>query len=270
MDASIRGNVALITGGSTGIGRGIALALAQEGVHVAIASRNPEARVAEEIEAYGVRCLLLKADVSREEQVIRMVQDTIAGLGRLDHFVNNTAAHWDEWALQLTTAAWMNSLNTNLSACAWTCREVGRHFVKQGHGSILIVGSTAKYSPTHKEISYRVSKSALYAYMEALAAELAPFGIRVNLLTPGGFPSKLWDKFVAEHGGKQAEDDIAKQIPMRRIGRIEEIGSTAVLLLSDKLSGFTTGSDFVVDGGFHLRPLELFTDEEIRTQSAAF
>jgi NAD(P)-dependent dehydrogenase (short-subunit alcohol dehydrogenase family) len=89
----------------------------------------------------------------------------------------------------------------------------------------------------------------------------------VNLLTPGGFPSKLWDKFVTEHGGKEAEENIAKEVPMRRIGRIEEVGATAVLLLSDKLSGYTTGSDFVVDGGYHLRPLELFTDEEIRRMS---
>jgi NAD(P)-dependent dehydrogenase (short-subunit alcohol dehydrogenase family) len=264
MDAGIRGNVALITGGSTGIGRGIALALAQEGVHIAVASRSPDPQVKAEIEAYGVKCLLLKADVSQEAQIIEMVQQTIAGLGRLDFYVNNAAAHWDEWAMQLTSQAWNNSLQTNLTACALGCREAGRLFIAQGHGSILIIGSTARYAAAHKEIAYRVTKSALYAYMEALAVELAPHGIRVNLITPGGFPSKLFDKFVNDHGGKEAEEAVANQCPLRRIGKVEEIGATAVLLLSDKLSGYTTGSDYVIDGGYHLRPLELFTDQEIR------
>jgi glucose 1-dehydrogenase len=267
MDAGIRGKVALITGGSTGIGRGIALTLAQEGAHVAIASRNPDARIKDEIEKLGVSCLLVRADVSQEDQIVRMFEETVAGLGRLDFYVNNAAAHWDEWAVQLTSKAWMNSIQTNLTACALGCREAARRFISQGHGGILIIGSTAHYAPSHKEISYRVTKSALYAYMEALAVELAPFGIRVNIITPGGFPSKLWDKYVADHGGEAAEHQVTSLTPLRRLGRVEEIGATAVLLLSDKLSSFTTGSDYVIDGGFHLRPLELFTDDEIRQQT---
>jgi NAD(P)-dependent dehydrogenase (short-subunit alcohol dehydrogenase family) len=267
MDTGLHGKIALITGGSTGIGRGIALALAQEGVHVAIASRNPDPKIIEEIEACGVRSLLLKVDVSKEDQVIKMVQDTVSELGGLDLFVNNSAAHWDEWAMQLTSEGWINSVHTNLSACVWGCREAGRYFIAQEYGSILIIGSTAKYTPSHKEISYRVTKTGLYAYMEALAVELAPFGIRVNMLTPGGFPSKLFDKFIQERGGKEAEESLAKVVPLRRIGRIEELGPTAVLLLSDKLSGYTTGADYVVDGGFHLRPLELFNYEQIRNLS---
>ena len=267
MDAGLKGKVALVTGGSTGIGRGIALALAQEGVHVAIASRSPDERIRGEIEKWGVSCLLVKADVSQEGQIMRMFDETVGGLGGLDLYVNNAAAHWDEWALQLTAEAWTKSLQTNLTACALGCREAGRRFVTQGHGSILIIGSTAYYAPAHKEISYRVTKSALYAYMEALAVELAPFGIRVNIITPGGFPSKLWDKFVADHGGPEAEKQVTRVTPLRRLGKPEEIGATAVLLLSDKLSGYTTGADYVVDGGFHLRPLELYSDEEIRQQN---
>ena len=267
MDTGMKDKVALITGGATGIGSGIALALAEEGVHVAVASRNPDPTIFERIEAHGVRSLRLTVDVSREHQVVAMIRQTIDGLGRLDYYVNNVAAHWDEWAMQLTTESWQNSINTNLTSCAWGCREAGRHFVKQGNGSILVIGSTAHVAPAHKEIAYRVTKSALYAYTEALAAELAPFGIRVNILTPGGFPSRLFDQFIADHGGQEAEDSVAAQIPLRRIGRLGEIGPTAVLLLSDKLSGYTTGADFVVDGGYSLRPLELYTDNQIRQQS---
>ena len=269
MDTGMKDKVALITGGSTGIGSGIALALAQEGVHVAVASRNPEPEIFERIEAHGVRSLRLIADVSREDQVVAMIRQTIDGLGRLDYYINNAAAHWDEWAMQLTSESWQKSVTTNLTACAWGCREAGRHFIKQRGGSILIIGSTAHSAPAHKEIAYRVTKSALYAYMEALAAEMAPFGIRVNILTPGGFPSRLFDKFVADHGGQEAEDSVAAEIPLRRIGRLEEIGPTAVLLLSDKLSSYTTGANFVVDGGYSLRPLELYTDEQIRQQSVS-
>lgn len=267
MDAGIKGMKALITGGSTGIGRGIALALAQEGVDIAIASRNPDLSIKSEVEAFGVKCLLLKADVSQEDQVIGMVEQATAGLGGLDFYINNAAAHWDEWAMKLTLNSWMNSIQTNLTACAMGCREAGRRFIAQGHGTILIIGSTARYASAHKEIAYRVTKSALYSYMESLAVELAPFGIRVNLITPGGFPSKLFDKFVADHGGKEAENAVARQCPLRRIGKVEEIGPTAVLLLSDKLSGYTTGADYVIDGGYHLRPLELFTDQDIKKLS---
>lgn len=264
MDAQLKDKVVLITGGGSGIGRGIALALAQEGVHVAVASRNPDPKTIEEIESYGVRTLRLCADVSKEDQVIRMVRETIERLGGLDLYVNNAASHWDEPATKLTTEGWINSINTNLSACVWACREVARHFIAQGHGSILIVGSTAAGHPLYKETSYRVSKTGLRVYMEVLAIELAPFGIRVNIVTPGYFPTGLASSFFQEVGGREKEKALLNTIPLRRPGRVEEIGSAAVFLLSDNLSSFITGADLVVDGGSTLRPLALYSDEDIR------
>lgn len=267
MDTDLVGKIGLITGGSTGVGLGIATALAKEGVHLAIASRNPEQHGLESLSALGTKVLPLSVDVSKEDQVVRMVQETIEGLGGLDLYINNAAAHWDELATQLTSEGWMNSLNTNLSACVWACREVSRHFIRQGHGSILIVGSTAQFHPAHKETGYRVSKTGLRVYMEVLSIELAPFNIRVNMLTPGSFPSKLRSEFLKVRGITDKDPAATRHIPFRRVGKLEEIGPTAALLLSDKLSGFTTGADFVVDGGSHLRPLPLMSDEEIRRQS---
>jgi NAD(P)-dependent dehydrogenase (short-subunit alcohol dehydrogenase family) len=267
MDAGLEDQVVLITGGGSGIGRGIAVALAREGVHVAVASRNPDPEAIEEIESYGVRALRLCADVSREDQVVRMVRETIKGLGRLDLFVNNAAGHWDEPATKLTTEGWMNSINTNLSACVWACREVARHFIDQGHGSILIVGSTAAGHPLYKEASYRVSKTGLKAYMEVLSIELAPFGIRANMVTPGYFPTGLASQFLQEAGGLEMEQTLLSIIPLRRPGRVEEIGSAAVFLLSDELSSYITGAELVVDGGATLRPIAFHSDEEIRDMS---
>ena len=258
LDLGLQGKKALVTGGGTGIGRATALGLAREGADVAIASRNPGPEVIKEIESCGVKGLRLVADVSQEDQVVEMVKDTIEGLGGLDLYVNNSAAHWDEPVTRVTTEGWLNSIHTNLSACIWACREVSRHFIAQQSGSILIIGSAATWNPLYKETGYRVSKSGLVAYMGVLAIELAPFGIRVNMLTPGFFPTA-----VSAHLGAEKMEQVLDGIPLRRAGRPEELAAPAMLLLSDKLSGFTTGAEWVVDGGQTLRPLPFYTDEEI-------
>jgi len=262
MDAGLEGKIALVTGGGSGIGRAIALSLAGEGVHIAVASRNPDRKTLREIKSTGVQTLRLQADVSKEEQVMAMVKQTIDGLGGLDLYINNAAAHWDEPVSKLTTQGWLSTIHTNLSACVWACREVARRFISQGHGSILIVGSTCTHAPLYKEASYRASKAALKAYLGVLAAELAPFGIRANMLTPGFFPTRLSAHLARD---KRAEKLVLETIPLRRAGRPEtDVGPAAVFLLSDQLSGYTTGAELVVDGGFSLRPPPYYSDREIR------
>lgn len=262
MDTGLKDKRALITGGGSGIGRAIALALAGEGAHVAVASRNPDPKTIAEIESLGVRALRLCIDVSKEDQVVRMIEQTIEGLGGLDLYINNAAAHWDEPVTKVTTEGWLNSIHTNLSACVWACRKISKHFIAQDHGSILIVGSTCTHSPLYKETSYRVSKTGLNAYMGVLAVELAQFHIRVNMLTPGFFPTRVSAHLTTD---KKKEKIILDTIPFRRAGSLEkDIGPTAVFLLSDKLNAYTTGSEFVVDGGLSLRPLPYYSDKEIR------
>ncbi len=264
MDLGLKGKTALITGGGGGIGRGIALALAQEGVDVAIASRNPEPATVVGIEALGVRALRLCIDVSQEAEVVKMVAQTVATFGHLDLFVNNSGHHWHEPVTKLTTENWMKTLNTNLSACLWACREVARHMVARHQGSILIVGSTIVFNPGYKESSYRITKTGNKAYAETLALELAPFGIRVNVLTPGVFYTKLastnLDAVLAD---PERKERFLSTIPMRRLGESEECGAAAALLLSDRASPYTTGAELVIDGGFKLRPLTLVTEDEI-------
>lgn len=258
MDTGLANNKALITGGGSGIGRGIALALAAEGVHVAVASRNPSEETIGEIESFGVRAVRIRTDVSREPEVVRMVKEAIKGLGGLDLYVNNAAWTWHEPATRVTSEAWYNTINTNLSACVWACREVAKQMVAQRHGSILIVGSTASLSVQPTETSYRISKTGLIAYMEVLAVELAPYGIRVNMIIPGYYPTRLTGKLAPDY-----ETIIRQAIPLRRSGDTKELGAAAVLLLSDKLSSYTTGSYLIVDGGLHLRPLPFFSDEQL-------
>ncbi|MHB9038219.1 MAG: SDR family NAD(P)-dependent oxidoreductase [Armatimonadota bacterium] len=263
LDLGLQGKKALVTGGGTGIGRAIAVALARECVDVAVASRNPDPEAIREIESHGVKGLRLVADVSKEDQVVKMVEDAIEGLGGLDLYINNSAAHWDEPVTKISSDGWINSINTNLSGCVWACREVSKHFIAQGEGSVLIVGSCATWNPLHKETGYRVSKTGLVAYMGVLAVELAAYRIRINMLTPGFFPTA-----VSAHLGGEKLKQVLDGIPLRRAGKTDELAWPALLLLSDKLSGFTTGAEWVVDGGQTLRPLPFYSDEEIRGMNA--
>lgn len=261
MDSGLAGKRALVTGGGEGIGFGIALALAAEGVNVAIAGRSEHPEALAEIQAHGVQAVGMRADVSREEDVIRMVAEATERLGGLDLYVNNAAGTWHESITHLTSEAWHRTLDTNLTACVLACREVGRRFIAQGAGAILIIGSTAAHTPLYRESSYRASKAGLKAIMEVVAIELAPFGIRVNLLTPGGAMTRLVEKLPA------SQTD-GREVPMRRLGQINEYGPPAVFLLADRLSSYATGTELVVDGGFHLRPMNVWSDQQIRAFNA--
>ncbi len=256
MDPGLKGMRALITGGPTGIGFGIAEGLAREGVNLVLASRRPGDKAAKTLQLLGVDCEWVHADVSTEDGVIRMVEDAWQVFGGLDLYVNNAASASHEAITNLTAHAWESTLATNLSACAYACREVGRRFIRQGHGSVLIIGSTAAHVPLYRESSYRVSKAGLKALMEVLAIELAPFGIRVNLLTPGAFITELTKDLPPRQMGGSV-------IPLRRPGEVGELAAAAVLLLSDRLSSYTVGAELVVDGGFRLRPMDILTDAEI-------
>lgn len=262
VDTGLRGKTALITGGSSGIGKAIALALAQEGVDLVIASNQVADSAIREIEAAGVHTIHIWTDVSLEEQVVDMVRQAIAAFGRLDLFVNNAAIARHEPVTRITADAWMTTINTNLAACVWASREVCKHMIARGQGSVLIVGSTAQYTQAYGEATYHISKTGLRVFKNTLALEMASHGIRVNLLVPGHYTTNL-TAGMAEDKARIMQG----QIPLRRFGRTEELGAAAVLLLSDRLSPYTTGAELTVDGGLHLRPLPLFNDDEIRAMN---
>jgi len=258
MDTGLKGKTALITGGGSGIGRGIGLVLAEEGVNLAVASRNPDPAALEEMRWRGSQVVRIVADVSREEEVVRMVEEAIAGLGHVDFYVNNAAWRWHRPVTRIDSESWYKTLDTNLSACIWASREISKHMIARGSGGIVIIGSTVRFFPAYTETSYRISKMGLRMLMQNLAIELAPHGIRVNMVTPGHFETRLTGDIPEE-----VTNRLRSMIPARRFGDAREVGYAVAFLLSDRLSGYCIGADLVVDGGLALNPLTFMTEAEI-------
>jgi NAD(P)-dependent dehydrogenase (short-subunit alcohol dehydrogenase family) len=259
MDAKLVNKNALITGGSAGIGLGIALALAREGANVAIASREREPESEELLRKTGVRVLGINADVSRESDVVRMVDEAASWLGSVDLLVNNAARALHQPITKIDSESYRTILDTNLSACLWSARQVARHIISRANGgAIVIVGSTSMYTPGPAEAVYRITKMGLRALNQSLAVELAPHGIRVNLLIPGHYRTRMTQGIPPE-----TEDRIKREIPLRRFGETSECGSAAVFLLSAALAGYVTGAELLVDGGLSLRPMFFGSDDEL-------
>lgn len=264
VDSGLAGKTALITGGASGIGLGIARALAAEGVHLAIAGLHPDPQAIASLRELGVRVEPIDTDVSQEERVREMVRAAITALGGVDLYVNNAGWAWHQGVTRIDTESLLKTLSTNLFACVWACRDLARHMIQRGGGSMLIVGSTAMLNPAYRESAYRISKASLPYYAEVLAIELAPYKIRVNTIIPGFYPTHLSTRSMTEQGLKA----IIAEIPLRRPGAVTDIGAQAVVLLSDKLSAYTTGAQVVIDGGLHLRPLPFLSDPELQALNA--
>lgn len=262
MDLAISEKNALITGGSSGIGAGIAETLAQEGVNLAIASRNPAHETIEKLRSYGVKVEPISADVSKEDQTVGMVEEGIRKLGSIDFYINNAAWTWHQPITKIESESWFNTINTNLSGAMWACKTVSKHMIERGKGSIVIVGSTVRFAPSYCETSYRISKTGLKCLAENLAIELAPFGIRANMVTPGHFVTRMTSGDRIEK--EKVEKFRDRYIPMRRFGQCQETGPVVAFLLSENTASYITGSEIVVDGGLQHRPVTVICEEEIR------
>lgn len=250
METGLKGKTALVTGGASGIGLGIAEVLAGEGVHLAVASRNPDPEIVRQLQSKGVRCTSIAADVSREEEVVRMVETAIRELGHLDFFVNNAAWAWHQPVTETTTEAIDNTFNTNLKAFIWGAREAGRHMVSRKQGSIVVIGSTSRLTPIPTQGIYRISKMGLYMHMQQVAIELAPHNIRVNMVTPGHFKTRFTSDATAE-----VEQMLLKSMLAPQFGNPQDVGNAVAFLLSDRLSPYTWGSDLIIDGGLQHHPV---------------
>ena len=249
LDTGLQGKTALVTGGASGIGLGIAEALAAARVDLAIVSRNPDPGAIRHLQSLGVSVAALRADLSVEGDVCTAVAEAERLLGPIDLLVANAATSLKEPVTRVTTDGWERTLRTNLTGTMWMCREMARRMIRRGAGSMLVVGSTAQYHRAPGEAAYHASKAGLASYAETLAVELAPHGIRVNMLVPGSFSTRL---NPAATGAPH--DRLLAEIPLGRQGRPAECGPAAVFLLSDRLASYVTGAQFVVSGGLHLRP----------------
>ena len=245
--------VAIVTGGGTGIGRGISRSLAEAGATVVIA--QPTIKKAEvaatELQAEGYRAIPLEVDISSREMVQRLVAETLERCGQVDILVNNaamTGSRVSEHFLDVTDALLNRTIDVNLKGTFIVSQEVARAMAGRG-GSIIHISSVGAYAAQEGASVYCATKSALIGLTKTMALELAPHGIRVNAIAPGDIKTETSANVVDEKKQRGFSGDYVRKVPLNRRGEASEIGPTAVFLASDD-STYITGETIVVDGGF--------------------
>ena len=271
MDLGLHGKNALVTGGERGIGRDICLSLAREGVAVAygdIKIEHGPGSTQQALRDLGSQALATEVDVSQEAAVVAWVQAAIAQLGSLDIFVSNAGIIEWEPITKITLECWNRILGVNLTGAMLCAREVARHMVARRQGVMLFTSSTIQYNPAYKEAAYRVSKTGVQVLAETAAIELAPYGIRVNTVSPGLIDSPNWAQGILPQAATDpvTGEGFMNNIPLGRLGQPADVGAAYAFLASDKTS-FATGANIVLDGGFTLRPLVLISQEQIRNMN---
>jgi NAD(P)-dependent dehydrogenase (short-subunit alcohol dehydrogenase family) len=248
-DFSLKGKVALVTGGRTGIGKAIALTFAEAGADVATCSRSDKhgelTAVGDEIRKLGRRALTVQADVSRKGDVENMVKKTAAELGDIDILVNNAGILVLKELLDTEEEVWDQLFSINLKGCHLCCQAVGRLMVNQKKGSIINIASIDGFIANTPESAYGVTKGGVITYTKYLAKELARYNIRVNAIAPGEIKTEM-GRFIWDNPERLKETEA--NIPLGRIGLPEDIANVALFLASDA-SSYVTGHTIVADGG---------------------
>lgn len=245
----LSGKVALVTGASSGIGRGIAFALAMEGAKVVATARRIEklqALVAE-IKNRGKEALAIQMDVTKRNEVDTAVSETIKAFGKLDILVNNAGVLDYSPFLDMKEEAWDKVIDTNLKGYFYCAQAAGREMAKNKWGRIINIASVASGGVGigyPMIVHYVASKGGVVGLTEALAAELGPMGITVNAIGPGAIESEM----TATMTDEQVKPMIAR-LPIKRIGKPEDIAAAVVYFASDEAS-YATGATLYVDGGW--------------------
>ncbi len=257
----LQGQVALVTGASSGIGAGVAKALARAGARVAVnhpGTQDQADKVVAEIQAAGGTAIALAADVSNEEQVKQMYADLFSAWGTIDILVANAGLQRDSALVDMTLAQWQFVLNVNLTGQFLCAREASREFIRRGvdtnrsiaAGKIICMSSVHEVIPWAGHCNYAASKGGIMLMMKSMAQELAPHRIRVNSIGPGAIKTPInrsaWET-------PEAEAELLKLIPYDRVGDPDDIARAAVWLASDE-SDYVTGITLFVDGGMTLYP----------------
>ena len=244
---SLKGKAALVTGASRGIGRSVAVCLAQAGAQVGLVGRDRTAlqQTCDEIAAGAGGAMVLEADVTDAASVQRAVAAARSGFGKLDILVCNAGVQRLKPFLDMQPSDWRELIATNLEGALMTMQSVGRGMVEQRSGVVLVMASIYSFVGAPGNSIYCMTKGGLLQLAKALAMEWARHNVRVNAICPGWIDTDLTRPYMQD---QKAVEGGLRQIPMRRFGKPEDIGPLAVYLASDEAS-FVTGQAFVVDGG---------------------
>jgi NAD(P)-dependent dehydrogenase (short-subunit alcohol dehydrogenase family) len=245
---SLKGKVAIVTGASRGIGRSIALGMAEAGADVAVAARSVDdlETLAKEIDAAGSRSLVVPTDVRDRSSIQELVDRTVEELGPLDILVNNAGgSNFMSPIVSLRPEGWEKIRSLNFDSVFHATQIGAQAMLETGHGSIIQIASVAGIQGAQGLSFYSAAKGGVRLMTQAVAKELAGSNIRVNAIAPGWIDTPLNDWMTSDEGTLKAAEAM---IPMGRIGKAEEIVGAAIYLASDA-SSFVTGTTLVVDGG---------------------
>ena len=257
----LRGQKALVTGGSSGIGKAVALALGEAGADVVVNYRSGEEQaneVAEKIKSFGPQAYAHQADVSREDQIMKMLQRMFQDFGTIDILINNAGLQKDAPFDEMSLEQWNQVISVNLTGQFLCAREAVREFKRRGvvkgvscsAGKIICISSVHEIIPWAGHVNYAASKGGVMLMMKSIAQEVAPYRIRVNSIAPGAIRTPInrqaWET-------PEAYAKLMELVPYKRIGEPEDIGRAAVWLASD-YADYVNGVSLVVDGGMTLYP----------------
>jgi NAD(P)-dependent dehydrogenase (short-subunit alcohol dehydrogenase family) len=244
----LSGKVAVVIGGTAGIGLALTHGLAEAGADVIPTARRPEQveAAAADVEARGRRSLRILTDVTERASLEAALASAVAGLGHVDILVNCAGRTARRPTLELPESEWQAILDTNLTGVFRACQVFAPHMIARGWGRIVNIASLGSFVAFWEVAAYCASKAAVASLTKSLALELGPRGVNVNAIAPGFFPTDL-NRSLLE--GTPRGSEVLMRTPLKRFGRVEELAGACIFLASDSAS-FVNGEVLAVDGGF--------------------